>query len=90
MRQLFIVPKGDKCVTHDGYMTVGVHSHSMERHRELNPMIQWNEVYWQPDNFGKRYKRVSFQRTEACNEGSPKTDNAGDSRPRDFPNTNEP
>ena len=42
-------------------------------------------TYWVPDCFGKRYKRASFQRTEKMNEGSPRTDNATDSRPRDFP-----
>ena len=30
-----------------------------------------------PDVFINRYKRVSFQKTEKKNEGSPKTDNAG-------------
>jgi hypothetical protein len=30
-----------------------------------------------PDVFTNRYRRVSFQKTEKKNEGSPKTDNAG-------------
>ena len=38
-----------------------------------------------PDVWANRYKRVSFQHTEKMNEGSPRTDNALDSRPRDFP-----
>jgi hypothetical protein len=38
-----------------------------------------------PDVWANRYKRVSFQKTEKKNEGSPRTDNATDSRPRDFP-----
>jgi len=42
-------------------------------------------TYWMPDIWANRYKRVSFQKTEKKNEGSPRTDNAGDSRPRDFP-----
>ena len=85
MRSLFLVAKGDKCITHDGYMQLGTHSHSAERHKELNPAVDWQEVYWIPDVFSKRYKRVTFQQTQACNAGSPKTDNAGDNRPRDFP-----
>ena len=38
-----------------------------------------------PDPVCIRYKRASFQRTEKMNEGSPRTDNALDSRPRYFP-----
>jgi len=39
-----------------------------------------------PDKFGDRYPRVTWQQTEKKNEGSPRTDNAADCRPRDFPN----
>ena len=91
-RQIFIVPLNEnKCLTHDGYIQIGIFNHSMQRHMEINPCIDWQEVYWFPDIFKDRYKRVKFQRTEACNEGSPKTDNQGmgtvdlTSRPRDFP-----
>jgi len=92
MKQLFIVDIGnDECVTHDGYIQIGIFDHSVEKHIELsnaicgdNP-INWQVTYWMPDIFMNRYKRVSFQKTEKKNEGSPRTDNAADSRPRDFP-----
>ena len=45
-------------------------SHSVERHLELNPTIDWQVTYWIPDVFNNRYKRVSFQKTEKKNEGS--------------------
>jgi hypothetical protein len=73
------------CTTHDGYIQIGSFPHSSEEHIKLNPEIEWVETYWVPDCFGKRYKRASFQRTQKMNEGSPRTDNALDSRPRDFP-----
>ena len=38
-----------------------------------------------PDPFCIRYKRINYQHTMKANEGSPRTDNALDSRPRDFP-----
>ena len=82
---MFITESSSGCITHDGYVQLGAHGHSIQRHLELNPSIDWVVVHWMPDPFSKRYKRVSFQKTAACNEGSPKTDNAGDSRPRDFP-----
>ena len=86
MKQLFIVEISDnECVTHDGYIQIGVFNHSVEKHLELNPLIDWQITYWMPDPFCIRYKRASFQRTEKMNEGSPRTDNATDSRPRDFP-----
>ena len=86
MKQLFVVSIGDdKCVTHDGYIQIGIFNHSIEKHLELNPLIAWQVTYWMPDIWANRYKRVSFQKTEKKNEGSPRTDNAMDSRPRDFP-----
>ena len=94
-RIIFIVPLSEnKCLTHDGYIQIGIFNHSVERHIELNPMIEWLVVHWYPDIFNNRYKRVKFQRTEACNEGSPKTDNVGceaavEIRPRDFPDAPE-
>ena len=78
MKQLFIVDIGNgECVTHDGYIQIGIFDHSLEKHIELCPTIDWQVTYWMPDVFINRYKRVSFQKTEKKNEGSPKTDNAG-------------
>lgn len=93
-RELYITPLNEnKCLTHDGYIQIGIFNHSADKHIELNPCMIWKKVYWYPDIFKNRYKRVKFQRTEACNEGSPKTDNAGCeaavSRPRDFPDAPE-
>ena len=86
MKTLYIHPL-DKtsCLTHDGYIQIGVFNHSLEKHLKLNPTINWIETYWYPDVFSNRYKRANFQKTEKMNEGSPRTDNAEDSRPRDFP-----
>ena len=91
--RLFVTPLGEKeCITHDGYIQIGIFKHSVEKHLELNPMIDWQVTYWYPDIFMNRYKRVTFQQHMACNEGSPQTDNAGggvvdlcETRPRDFP-----
>ena len=78
MKQLYICDiGGGRCVTHDGYIQIGIMSHSVERHLELNPTIDWQVTYWIPDVFNNRYKRVSFQKTEKKNEGSPRTDNNG-------------
>jgi len=86
LKQLFIVSIGEnECVTHDCYIQIGIFNHSVEKHLELNPTIDWQVTYWMPDIWANRYKRVSFQLTEKKNEGSPRTDNATDSRPRDFP-----
>jgi hypothetical protein len=86
LKKLFVVDIGEnKCVTHDGYIQIGIFNHSVEKHLELNPLINWQVTYWMPDVWMNRYKRVSFQKTEKKNEGSPRTDNAEDSRPRDFP-----
>ena len=92
-REIYLVPLNEnKCLTHDGYIQIGIFNHSVEKHKELNPCIIWKEVYWYPDIFKNRYKRVKFQRTAKCNEGSPKTDNVGCEaavpRPRDFPDAN--
>ena len=86
MKTLYICQIGDsECLTHDGYIQIGIFNHSVEKHLELTPTIHWQITYWMPDPFCIRYKRASFQRTEKMNEGSPRTDNATDSRPRDFP-----
>jgi hypothetical protein len=86
LKKLFIVDIGNgECVTHDGYIQIGIFNHTVEKHLELNPLVDWKITYWMPDIWMNRYKRISFQKTEMKNEGSPRTDNAGDSRPRDFP-----
>ena len=86
MKKLFIVDIGNgECVTHDGYIQIGIFNHTVEKHIELNLTVDWQITYWMPDVWMNRYKRVSFQKTEKKNEGSPRTDNAEDSRPRDFP-----
>jgi hypothetical protein len=86
MRQLFLVPNGDdRCITHDGHVQMGSFNHSVEKHLELCPDQDWQVTYWMPDPLGLRYKRANYQHTVKANEGSPRTDNAGDSRPRDFP-----
>ena len=78
MKQLYICDIGDgRCVTHDGYIQIGIMSHSVEKHLELNHTIDWQVTYWIPDVFNNRYKRISFQKTEKKNEGSPRTDNNG-------------
>jgi len=78
LNTLYICDIGNgKYVTHDGYIQIGIFNHSVEKHIELNPTIDWQITYWMPDVFINRYKRVSFQKTEKKNEGSPKTDNAG-------------
>ena len=78
MKTLYICDIGNgECVTHDGSIQIGIFNHSVEKHIELNPTIDWQITYWMPDVFINRYKRVSFQKTEKKNEGSPKTDNAG-------------
>ena len=84
---MYIVSTPTGCVTHDGYVQLGIHKHSVEEHLRLNPATNWLEVYWMPDVFTNRYPRVTFQKTVACNEGSPKTDNSAQPRPRDFPST---
>jgi hypothetical protein len=86
MSQLFVVDIGeDRCVTHDGHVQMGIFNHSVEKHLELCPEQEWQVTYWIPDPLGLRYKRINFQHTMKANEGSARTDNAGDSRPRDFP-----
>ena len=78
MKTLYLCELSDEsCLSHDGYIQLGVFDHSVETHLKLNPTINWVVVHWYPDIFTNRYKRVTFQKTEKCNEGSPKTDNAG-------------
>ena len=77
VKKLFLVKTGENsCATHDGYIQLGVFNHSLEKHLELNPTIDWQITYWMPDIWVDRYQRVSFQKTQKANEGSPKTDNS--------------
>ena len=70
-RVLYVCDKGSHLITHDGYMQLGIHHQSIEKHRELrHPDIDWHEVHWVPDIFGLRYMRVAFQKTQACHEGA--------------------
>ena len=85
-KMMFLVDTGNgRCVSHDGYIQLGSFSHSVEKHLELCPEQEWQVTYWMPDPFYMRYPRPNYQHTMKANEGSPKTDNATDSRPRDFP-----
>jgi hypothetical protein len=72
-------------ITHDGFVQLGIFHHSLEDHLRLNSGTEWQVTYWTPDPLGTRYKRINFQHTMRANENSPKTDNATDNRPRDFP-----
>ena len=81
MKTLYIYRHNHHCITHDGYIQLGIHSHSLERHLELCPLINWIETYWLPDIFAKRYKRASFQTHERVSDGK----NSIEQRPRDFP-----
>jgi hypothetical protein len=85
-KMMFLVDTGKgRCVSHDGYIQLGSFSHSVEKHLELCPEQEWQVTYWMPDPFRIRYPRPNYQHTMKANEGSPRTDNATDSRPRDFP-----
>ena len=86
MKKLFIVKTGDNsCLTPAGHVQMGSFNHSVEKHLELCPDQDWQVTYWMPDPLGLRYKRVNYQHTVKANEGSPRTENALDRRPRDFP-----
>ena len=81
MKTLYIYRHNHHCITHDGYIQLGIHSHSLERHLELCPSINWIETYWLPDIFANRYKRASFQAHERVSGGK----GSVEERPRDFP-----
>ena len=51
---LYRLPNGE-CYSHDGYIQIGIYSHSVETHMKLNPTIHWVETNWLPDIFTKRY-----------------------------------
>ena len=81
-KTLYLHRTGDNtCVSHDGYIQMGAMCHSVERHIELNPTINWVETHWIPDIFMHRYKRASFQAHERVSGGKASIE----SRPRDFP-----
>ncbi len=75
MNTHYLYRLGDRCISHDGYIQLGIFSHSIERHLELCPTINWVETYWLPDVFSNRYKRATFQAHERKNAGKPPTDN---------------
>jgi len=82
VKTLYIHRTGDNtCVTHDSYIQMGAMSHSLEKHIELNPTINWIETYWIPDVFKHRYKRATFQAHERVSGGK----DSIEARPRDFP-----
>ena len=61
-KTLFICGIEDgKCITHDGYMQLGFHCHSVERHLQLCSKINWIVVHWIPDVLQKRYPRCNYQ-----------------------------
>jgi len=81
-KTLYLFRHGDRCISHDGHIQIGIHSHSLERHIELCPTINWVETYWCPDIFKNRYKRATFQAHERTSGGK----DTMECRPRDFPN----
>jgi hypothetical protein len=81
MRRLYIYRLNDRCITHDGHIQLGIHSHSVEKHIELCSTIDWLETYWLPDVFINRYKRATFQAHERVSGGKDSIED----RPRDFP-----
>jgi len=81
-KTLFIYRSNSRCITHDGYIQIGIFNHTLERHLELCPLINWIETYWLPDVFSVRYKRASFQATARKAGGK----DVIEERTRDFPN----
>jgi len=80
-KSLYIYRVKDRCITHDGFIQIGIFNHSVEKHLELCPEINWLETYWLPDVFANRYKRASFQATARKAGGK----DVIEERPRDFP-----
>ena len=81
-KTLYIYRDNSRCITHDGYIQIGIFKHDVEKHLELNPEINWVETYWLPDVFAIRYKRATFQATARKAGGK----DVIEQRPRDFPN----
>ena len=81
-KTLYIYRDNSRCITHDGYIQIGIFNHAVEKHIELNPVINWVETYWLPDVFAIRYKRATFQATARKAGGK----DVIEQRPRDFPN----
>ena len=51
---------------------IGIFNHIVEKHLELNPLVNWQVTYWMPDVWMNPDIRESFQQTEKKNEGSPR------------------
>lgn len=47
-------------ITHDGYMQLGYHKMPIKEFLEKSK-VNYVEVYWVPDVFTKRYKRLPYQ-----------------------------
>ena len=47
-------------ITHDGHVQQGIFHMSMEKFLAL-AQVPYEESYWVPDCFGKRYQRTNFQ-----------------------------
>lgn len=65
-KRLFICPREHGCITHDGYMQLGVFNHTVEKHIEMSNAISpepidWQITYWYPDIFTRRYPRCNYQ-----------------------------
>jgi len=70
MKTLYLYDLGnDHCITHDGYIQLGCINHSVEKHKELNPTINWVETYWLPDIFKNRYPRATMQSHQRVTDG---------------------
>ena len=47
-------------ITHDGYLQLGLFLMNEETFLS-SVKVNYQKVYWIPDTFSKRYKRVNFQ-----------------------------
>ena len=70
MKTLYIHKLGDECcITHDGYIQLGIFNHSVEKHKQMNSTINWVETYWIPDVFKNRYPRATMQAHQRVSDG---------------------
>tara|TARA_B100001778_G_scaffold107102_1_gene87677 strand:+ start:210 stop:452 length:243 start_codon:yes stop_codon:yes gene_type:complete len=70
VKTLYIHDLGNGCcITHDGYIQLGYMCHSLEKHKELNPTINWVVTYWLPDVFKDRYPRATMQSHQRISDG---------------------
>ena len=60
-KTLYLYRLGDRCVSHDGHIQLGIFNNTIEEHMSLNPTINWVETYWLPDVFSCRYPRATMQ-----------------------------